>query len=187
MSHSLSKCPLIEIIHIHDCLRGELATLTKDVNGLLSNALSIQANSNMEITSSSGESSECSFSPTPYPPTTPFSSLSKKISQLIARFKIIQSVFLSHSSAEDEFIWPALKAKVNELNSRASDSTSNSSSVKKLHEMVKQEEYEDDHSKEREIMDQLNDQLFTLKVLVDSPGNLPSTIISKIENLKTHR
>lgn len=75
-------CALIEIIHLHDCLRGAIKALEKDVNEL-NNLAEEGKGSQLEI-------------------------LERRVA---GRFKVIWSVFRAHSSAEDEFIWPALQKK----------------------------------------------------------------------------
>eukprot|EP00934_Nitzschia_sp_Nitz4_P002383 Nitzschia sp. Nitz4//scaffold195_size40117//26840//28981//NITZ4_007578-RA/size40117-processed-gene-0.38-mRNA-1//1//CDS//3329540371//2378//frame0 len=77
-------CALIEIIHLHDCLRGALQALQQDV-GALRTAMLHKKSSRLDLSSL-----ECKAN---------------------GRFKVIWSVFRAHSSAEDEFIWPALRNK----------------------------------------------------------------------------
>ena len=72
----------MEIIHLHDCLRGAVKALEEDVNSLSQSV-------------AKGERSQ-------------LETLERRIA---GRFKVIWSVFRAHSSAEDEFIWPALQAK----------------------------------------------------------------------------
>lgn len=80
---------------MHDCLRGALKELQKDVTYL---SRSVADNQSTNPLSSS------------------FFSRIKDINELegrvAGRFKVIWSVFKAHSSAEDEFIWPALKNKL---------------------------------------------------------------------------
>ena len=78
-------CALVEIIHLHDCFRGALKNLEVDVSELCREM------------SSAGSGSE-----------TRVSDLERRVA---GRFTVIWSVFRAHSAAEDEFIWPALKAK----------------------------------------------------------------------------
>jgi len=95
-------CALVEIIHLHDCLRGALGDLHKDVIKL-----------SQEFTASGTINSSSSYSS--------FQSLcnmrERRVENLerriAGRFQIIWSVFKAHSAAEDEFIWPALKEKLN--------------------------------------------------------------------------
>lgn len=78
-------CALVEIIHLHECLRGALKALEKDVD-ILHRTLK-EGQGGKEV-----------------------SDLEGKVN---GRFKVIWSVFRAHSSAEDEFIWPALRKKTN--------------------------------------------------------------------------
>jgi hypothetical protein len=91
-------CALIEIIHLHDCLRGAIKALEKDV---------------IELSHQSSVTNRHRFSV-----DGTISTINKQESQLetlerrvAGRLKVIWSVFRSHSSAEDEFIWPALQSK----------------------------------------------------------------------------
>ena len=79
-------CALVEIIHLHDCLRGALHALEKDLNELSRMVLSHDNNNATE-------------------------QMSELESRATARFQVIWSVFRAHSAAEDEFIWPALRLK----------------------------------------------------------------------------
>ena len=74
-------CALVEIIHLHDCLRGALKALQEDVSQL-----------NQSVMTGSQVAGE----------------LERRVA---GRFKVIWSVFRAHSTAEDEFIWPALQSK----------------------------------------------------------------------------
>lgn len=93
-SPSLSKrrkdlfgdCALVEIIHLHDCLRGALKALERDVEALNKTLMRGDRHKVNEL--------EC---------------------RVNGRFKVIWSVFRAHSSAEDEFIWPALQSKTQGL------------------------------------------------------------------------
>jgi len=87
-------CALVEIIHLHECFRGALRALKVDVTELC-----------REISAAGSDE-------------TPEDAAVKSIDRLIdlerrvaGRFTVIWSVFRAHSAAEDEFIWPALKAK----------------------------------------------------------------------------
>jgi len=82
--HSFNDCALIEIIHLHDCLRGALLALQKDVIELTQQAANVRTSSKI-------------------------SEIEKRVE---GRFQIIWSVFRAHSAAEDEFIWPALQQKL---------------------------------------------------------------------------
>ena len=82
-------CALVEIIHLHDCFRGALKNLQLDVSELC-----------REIITAAGEESASS--------EARITDLERRVA---GRFTVIWSVFRAHSAAEDEFIWPALKAK----------------------------------------------------------------------------
>lgn len=76
-------CALVEIIHLHDCLRGALKALENDVNIL------------SQTFFAGGRKSQVTV-------------LERRVA---GRVKVIWSVFRAHSSAEDEFIWPTLRSK----------------------------------------------------------------------------
>jgi hypothetical protein len=80
-------CALVEIIHLHDCLRGALKALENDVN-ILSQTF-FEGGRKGEVTD-----------------------LERRVA---GRVKVIWSVFRAHSSAEDEFIWPTLQSKTQGL------------------------------------------------------------------------
>jgi iron-sulfur cluster repair protein YtfE (RIC family) len=117
-------CALVEIIHLHDCLRGALQALEKDVS-LLSSKIVANITSNK------------------------VHELRKKVA---SRFKVIWSVFQAHSSAEDEFIWPALAQKTN---GQVTGSKPNN--------VVEQEEYEEDHADEERMFSHMDYLLTELK------------------------
>jgi iron-sulfur cluster repair protein YtfE (RIC family) len=77
-------CALVEIIHLHDCLRGALKALHEDVSQL-----------NQSVMAGNVGATE----------------LERRVA---GRFKVIWSVFRAHSAAEDEFIWPALQSKTDQ-------------------------------------------------------------------------
>eukprot|EP00581_Thalassiosira_minuscula_P011179 CAMPEP_0183721426 /NCGR_PEP_ID=MMETSP0737-20130205/13706_1 /TAXON_ID=385413 /ORGANISM="Thalassiosira miniscula, Strain CCMP1093" /LENGTH=717 /DNA_ID=CAMNT_0025951433 /DNA_START=38 /DNA_END=2192 /DNA_ORIENTATION=+ len=85
-------CALVEIIHLHDCFRGALKNLQVDVSELC-----------REITAAGEEDAVHNASA-----VGRISDLERRVA---GRFTVIWSVFRAHSAAEDEFIWPALKAK----------------------------------------------------------------------------
>mmetsp|Transcript_32337 Transcript_32337/g.52760 ORF Transcript_32337/g.52760 Transcript_32337/m.52760 type:complete len:856 (-) Transcript_32337:87-2654(-) len=84
-------CALVEIIHLHDCFRGALKHLEVDVSELC-----------REITAAGEDAVHNNNS------DGRISDLERRVA---GRFTVIWSVFRAHSAAEDEFIWPALKAK----------------------------------------------------------------------------
>eukprot|EP00574_Skeletonema_japonicum_P009829 CAMPEP_0201714722 /NCGR_PEP_ID=MMETSP0593-20130828/1078_1 /ASSEMBLY_ACC=CAM_ASM_000672 /TAXON_ID=267983 /ORGANISM="Skeletonema japonicum, Strain CCMP2506" /LENGTH=690 /DNA_ID=CAMNT_0048204025 /DNA_START=194 /DNA_END=2267 /DNA_ORIENTATION=- len=92
-------CALVEIIHLHDCFRGALSALKEDVSELCKE-ISIATSGDDEaisVTKSASSGEGCRIL-----------DLERRVA---GRFTVIWSVFRAHSSAEDEFIWPALKAK----------------------------------------------------------------------------
>lgn len=102
-------CALVEIIHLHDCFRGALKNLEVDVSELC-----------REITASveEGGAPSASHQAPASSDGISINSSNNANSRVIGlerrvagRFTVIWSVFRAHSSAEDEFIWPALKAK----------------------------------------------------------------------------
>ena len=136
-------CALVEIIHLHDCLRGALKALEKDVTGLLD--LVVEGKKLQDL---------------------------KKLEGRVAgRFKVIWSVFRAHSSAEDEFIWPALQSKTEgrvkgspvylpgeELASRTKPVVASTPQGK-----IEQEEYEEDHADEEKMFSFVDDLLTKLR------------------------
>ncbi|KAL7491088.1 hypothetical protein ACHAWT_000556 [Skeletonema menzelii] len=171
-------CALVEIIHLHDCFRGALSTLEADVSELCKE-ISIATSGNDEaaiVTSSSDE--ECRIL-----------DLERRVA---GRFTVIWSVFRAHSSAEDEFIWPALKAKqVDTPNSYACDFHSSfeveearsgggrvvdgsieqpppqEQQRERAHSVtvhcIEQEEYEEDHADEEKMFNSINEMLSKLR------------------------
>lgn len=138
-------CALIEIIHLHDCLRGALKALESDVTSLQS-----------AIRSSAAPE------------------LEKKVA---GRFKVIWSVFQSHSQAEDEFIWPALKDKTqgkviascncdcSSKKNAASSASTNAAAV------IEQEEYEEDHADEERMFSAMDGLLTQIRYIVNKTIN----------------
>mmetsp|Transcript_53999 Transcript_53999/g.61475 ORF Transcript_53999/g.61475 Transcript_53999/m.61475 type:complete len:846 (+) Transcript_53999:196-2733(+) len=104
----IGDCALVEIIHLHDCLRGALAALEKDLTELSQIVLS--PNSNYEPSSDIPEKAEEQQLQQQH-----HKMLSELESRATARFQVIWSVFRAHSAAEDEFIWPALRLKTQGL------------------------------------------------------------------------
>ena len=90
-------CALVEIIHLHDCLRGAIKALEHDVTCLHKSVMLFQEDTTNE--NPPGDNSN---------KTELMSDLERRVT---GRFKVIWSVFRAHSSAEDEFIWPALQRK----------------------------------------------------------------------------
>ena len=166
-------CALVEIIHLHDCLRGALTALEKDVGEL----------SGMILEGKQGQD------------THQLSELERRVA---GRFKVIWSVFRAHSSAEDEFIWPTLQSKtqgrikgspkynptdnnvaqdqqqqdpVQDVIGEASvsaaltsdDPARKATSVDSCDEGIEQEEYEEDHVNEERMFSFMDDLLTKLR------------------------
>jgi hypothetical protein len=139
-------CALIEIIHLHDCLRGALNALRKDVHALAAQIQ--QENAPIELVAD----------------------LERRVS---GRFKVIWSVFRAHSSAEDEFIWPVLQAKTQgkirgspprqqpgeETNAEGELVVAES----EANDVIEQEEYEEDHADEERMFSQVDTILCKLR------------------------
>ena len=131
-------CALVEIIHLHDCLRGALKALEADVAQL---SQSIQGG----IRQASND-------------------LERRVA---GRFKVIWSVFRAHSAAEDEFIWPALKTKTGRhlgspKYSPAQDHDSPNNRVVETAvkpSVIEQEEYEEDHADEERMFKSMDELL----------------------------
>eukprot|EP00586_Coscinodiscus_wailesii_P018565 CAMPEP_0172500862 /NCGR_PEP_ID=MMETSP1066-20121228/143954_1 /TAXON_ID=671091 /ORGANISM="Coscinodiscus wailesii, Strain CCMP2513" /LENGTH=368 /DNA_ID=CAMNT_0013275343 /DNA_START=30 /DNA_END=1133 /DNA_ORIENTATION=+ len=143
-----TSSPLIEIIHLHDCLRGALRDLENDVTLLSKNACDSLHDD--------------------------IGNLREHERRVDARFKVIWSVFRAHSAAEDEFIWPALKEKLGAAgmcrlaNGGGGDCCGGGGGggSKKVHchegGGIGQEEYEEDHADEERMfleMDSLLSQM----------------------------
>ena len=158
-------CALIEIIHLHDCLRGALMQLTEDV-------------------------SELASSITEYP-----TSLERRVN---GRFKVIWSVFKSHSSAEDEFIWPALREKngaiveggatvhPDETAKETSDTDAlDHSSNSQEGEGLARQEYEEDHADEERMFSEMDGLLSQLREeLLKKSNELPATVNNVVDKTK---
>ena len=185
-------CALVEIIHLHDCLRGAIADLQKDVTDL---SKEFSSSSKLSSTSSSSESMLLCASKN--------SKRRKRVEDLerriASRFQLIWSVFKAHSKAEDEFIWPALREKINakaeykstsgrrqvdvippnpeDVKERYHSSNSSSSNCIKLNNndatssassgtqsrIMEQEEYEEDHADEERMFIQMDSLLSKLR------------------------
>lgn len=130
-------CALIEIIHLHDCLRGALNALEKDV-------------AELSHTLIEGEKKQ-----------TVLNALERRVA---SRFKVIWSVFKAHSSAEDEFIWPALQSKTKGLVKGSPSYRSDEiSQAQASSEMVEQVQYEEDHADEERMFSMMDDLLTRLR------------------------
>lgn len=155
-------CALIEIIHLHDCLRGAIRELCTDVNELSQSA-------------AKGEGAQLEV-------------LEKRVA---GRFKVIWSVFRAHSSAEDEFIWPALQSKTqgrvkhhspnyrpegaaepnpvhSTICSPCAKGGAESAQSGDEENLIEQSEYEEDHASEEIMFETIDTTLAQLrKVLVE--------------------
>lgn len=151
----IGDCALVEIIHLHDCLRGALNALEEDLTELskmvlspngIKNSTSVDELNNLHIQQQ-------------------HQSISELESKATARFQVIWSVFRAHSAAEDEFIWPALRLKTQGAITGSPCGSPCYNPVENQHdhgddEVVEQEEYEEDHADE-ERMFTMMDHLLT--------------------------
>jgi|AntRauTorckE5430_2_1112549.scaffolds.fasta_scaffold05721_2 hypothetical protein len=179
-----AECALVEIIHLHDCLRGALHKIQLDVDSLVYTASAIQddypepkatkkstladqgSDDSPSISSLKGSDNDIKISTTA---TAPISRLTpmpifdmQKASDLstsvASRFHLIWSVFQAHSGAEDEFIWPALKKKIESTKRSDPSPGGTTSSSKKCgcESNLEQESYEEDHATEEALFKQIN-------------------------------
>jgi len=161
-------CALVEIIHLHDCLRGAIKALQHDVTELSQEFTSSSPTTTSNMTSSN------------IAPTNPLHDrTNNRVEDLerrvASRFQIIWSVFKAHSAAEDEFIWPALKEKLaNNNNTYNNQSTSTSVTIEselntekvdrqQQPTIIEQEEYEEDHADEERMFMELDKLLSKLR------------------------
>jgi len=187
----IGDCALVEIIHLHDCLRGALNALEKDLTELSKMVLSTSSSGNSSIshdangnsiTTSVDESQRLQFQ-------QQHQSISKLESRATARFQVIWSVFRAHSAAEDEFIWPALRLKTQGLITGSPCGSPCYNPMDHHHdhdhdhgnehlddEVVEQEEYEEDHADEERMftmMDHLLTRLHKALVQLHQRNNNP--------------
>mmetsp|Transcript_13353 Transcript_13353/g.27993 ORF Transcript_13353/g.27993 Transcript_13353/m.27993 type:complete len:875 (-) Transcript_13353:1593-4217(-) len=184
----IGDCALVEIIHLHDCLRGALNALEKDLIDL-SKMLLCQTSSNRSNESTSAEEAAYDAQEAQRIQLQQhYQSINELESRATARFKVIWSVFRAHSAAEDEFIWPALRDKtkgvvngspcaspnyqpnqhhtneIQQYSNTAADTINSTTSAVcdslDEEEVVEQEEYEEDHADE-ERMFTMMDHLLT--------------------------
>jgi len=165
-------CELIEIIHLHDCLRGALQALQEDVAALSQQV--IQDNMSTESANHNSITQE---------DVNEWGELEGRVA---GRFKVIWSVFRAHSSAEDEFIWPALRSKMQTQSTNsnatcedASKASGNSSKAQQASQQTKpkkscgcgsvivQEEYEEDHADEERMFAEMDAALKQLRELIN--------------------
>ena len=126
-------CPLVEIIHLHDCLRNALANLLVDVNVIADTCCSGSGSGNGALGKiSEGSRKDCDASDVEKE-IKRMREVEKKVS---ARFRVIWSVFQAHSKAEDDYIWPRLQEKLG-------DDISVGSHGEKKGALINEEDYEE--------------------------------------------
>lgn len=186
----IGDCALVEIIHLHDCLRGALNALEKDLIDL-SKMVLYPANSTGNCNSESKGGAQIGAQEAQRLQLQQHhQSITELESKATARFQVIWSVFRAHSAAEDEFIWPTLRDKTkgavskspcgspkyqpNDHHHQPLQSCPNNELQQQLttvasagvcnsledDEVVEQEEYEEDHADE-ERMFTMMDHLLT--------------------------
>eukprot|EP00535_Pseudo-nitzschia_heimii_P006287 CAMPEP_0197189842 /NCGR_PEP_ID=MMETSP1423-20130617/20482_1 /TAXON_ID=476441 /ORGANISM="Pseudo-nitzschia heimii, Strain UNC1101" /LENGTH=839 /DNA_ID=CAMNT_0042642065 /DNA_START=165 /DNA_END=2682 /DNA_ORIENTATION=+ len=169
----ISDCALVEIIHLHDCLRGALSALEKDLTDLSVMVLSPK-NSSTDNSNAKGNAITTSLDESQFLQLQQqYQSISELESKATARFQVIWSVFRAHSAAEDEFIWPTLRSKTQGAISGSPCGSPCYNPMDHHHqhdhdnlthhsddEVVEQEEYEEDHADE-ERMFTMMDHLLT--------------------------
>jgi len=162
-------CALVEIIHLHDCLRGALKALQNDIDLL-----------RMSVDRGIIDSK-----------------VSELERQVTGRFKVIWSVFQAHSSAEDEFIWPALQSKTGQClgSPHHSESETDEGSESSL---IEQFEYVEDHEDEERMFKEMDELLSKLRLKLSrtsskcesqTPDCIESSVsflVKKLFNLMTN-
>ena len=113
-----ADCPLVEIVHLHDCIRGELVRLLDGITRLRIDT--------SEATRTGG-----------------VYGVDQEV-QIRSQVQMLYAVFQAHSTAEDEIIWPALKAK---QFAGGQDGTF----VGKEGELVRELDYVEDHEDEERV------------------------------------
>ncbi|KAL3925683.1 MAG: hypothetical protein SGILL_000239 [Bacillariaceae sp.] len=130
-------CALVEIIHLHDCLRGALHALEKDLIDLSQNILNTDEAVGASNDNAGGNDQQQQLQQQPehqqQQRLKQFLALSELESRATARFQVIWSVFRAHSAAEDEFIWPALRLKTQGLIQGCCGSSNNDPTSVDLH------------------------------------------------------
>lgn len=186
-----AECALVEIIHLHDCLRGALSKIQRDVDSLVHTAAIIQDDDDNESVADEAESLrvgvdqdkdstiEAEKTKKEQEESFGIQKASELSNSVASRFHLIWSVFQAHSGAEDEFIWPALKMKIeskkrspvekggsasanaNATATAASTNTNNTTPSKKCgcESILEQEAYEEDHATEETMFKQINTTL----------------------------
>ena len=207
-------CALIEIIHLHDCLRGALKSLQEDVTALTQQiiqdfAISTNNSSNRSINNSTqdgetrrirssqikGEIKDDEQNAAKPQTNQDWRDLERSVA---GRFKVIWSVFRAHSSAEDEFIWPALRSKMEPQTSSTVSNTcplpaQTQSSARPGNNSDKnspintpssgcgattnglvQEEYEEDHADEERMFSEMDALLTELRDVINNSAHIRS-------------
>jgi hypothetical protein len=202
-------CALVEIIHLHDCFRGALAALKVDVDELCLEISDSQPPSLTEMDGGKPEGADGKPKKKAEGGTEGLIDLERRVA---GRFTVIWSVFRAHSAAEDEFIWPALKAKqvsLPEAHSPPRDEMLNVQvqqvvqvqPVGEAEEIVQQqqqqreraasitvhhieqEEYEEDHADEERMFNSINSILSTLRAeLVKGRNNNNNNNDASLQN-----
>ena len=185
-------CALIEIIHLHDCLRGAIRALEHDVHALQH----VFVHNNKSAVDDAV--------------------VADLEGRVFGRFKVIWSVFRAHSTAEDEFIWPALRRKqMQQLTNEQVSTTTNKippddeedstalspsedthSPTPDHNNNLVQEEYEEDHADEERMFSEMDSLLTLLKERLNQTRTSHSTtvhptplirrIVEQTERLSNH-
>mmetsp|Transcript_22397 Transcript_22397/g.49762 ORF Transcript_22397/g.49762 Transcript_22397/m.49762 type:complete len:760 (+) Transcript_22397:292-2571(+) len=171
----VGDCALVEIIHLHDCFRGALEKLESDVAELCREVSCL----------------------------VPSDRVTDLQGRVAGRFSVIWTVFKAHSSAEDEFIWPALKAKQVELpnsscncaceSSQQANEDGEAQGGRKTSESLNigQEEYEEDHADEEIMFTSIDNQLSNLRDALsgaakESASDAAKQLLKSTKNLRHH-
>ena len=156
-------CALVEIIHLHDCLRGALKALQEDVSQL-----------NQSVLTGNQVAGE----------------LERRVA---GRFKVIWSVFRAHSAAEDEFIWPALQSKTSRTIGSPKYNSSTHEAPEPGPSVAEQEEYVEDHADEERmfksfdaLLSKLRDGLVKNDTNESSNQNMAKAIKELTSSLMKH-
>lgn len=204
-SQIFGDCALIEIIHLHDCLRGALESLAGDVDKMTM--------ASVDIVQTQQEQGNNSWRK----PQEYLKLVSNLERQVAGRFQVIWSVFRAHSSAEDEFIWPALRLKMRSKEKASSEQTdkNNDDNKKKGNsqsegdhgaeaapksgngvtileenddpaapDTIEQEEYEEDHADEERMFSEMNTLLNKLRQTLILQGQEHQTVAGDIDDRK---
>uniref|UniRef100_A0A7S1XWB5 RING-type domain-containing protein n=1 Tax=Phaeomonas parva TaxID=124430 RepID=A0A7S1XWB5_9STRA len=151
---AFEDCALVEIVHLHRALRGELRSLLASVSAL-----------------AECREAECG----------------SQVLHIMSQFNLLWAVFRAHSKAEDDVIWPALRAKGANVEHDSDDPDA------PLPE-VDEAEYEEEHKEERRMFSEMDGMLKSLRRLggQSSPewGDLVlclgRTAAAIVENLNEH-